>query len=128
MTYRTAGSGPVLLLLHGITSFGGTWEWIVPQLVERFRVLRLDFRGHRDVFGNVVHAFQNPALVVIYLTGQVALGFHLSHALSGSLQSLGLEHPMLDRLFRGAGLLVAMLVVVGNAAIVLAIAFGLVRA
>jgi len=35
---------------------------------------------------------------------------------------------MLDRLFRGAGLLVAMLVVVGNAAIVLAIAFGLVRA
>jgi succinate dehydrogenase / fumarate reductase, cytochrome b subunit len=89
---------------------------------------RLDFRGHRDVFGNVVHAFQNPALVVIYLIGQVALGFHLSHALSGSLQSLGLEHPMLDRLFRGAGLLVAMLVVVGNAAIVLAIAFGLVRA
>ena len=62
---------------------------------------RLDFRGHRDVFGNVVHAFQNPALVVIYLIGQVALGFHLSHALSGSLQSLGLEHPMLDRLFRG---------------------------
>jgi len=35
-----------LLLLHGITSFGGTWDWIVPELVERFRVLRLDFRGH----------------------------------------------------------------------------------
>ena len=89
---------------------------------------RLDFRGHRDVFGNVVHAFQNPVLVVIYLIGQVALGFHLSHALPSSLQSLGMEHPMLDRLFRGTGLLVAMLVVVGNAAIVLAIAFGLVRA
>jgi len=37
---------PPLLLLHGITSFGGTWEWIVPELAERFRVLRLDFRGH----------------------------------------------------------------------------------
>ncbi len=37
---------PPILLLHGITSFGGTWDWIVPTLVERFRVLRLDFRGH----------------------------------------------------------------------------------
>ena len=41
-------SAPPLLLLHGITSFGGTWEWIVPELVERFRVLRLDFRGHGE--------------------------------------------------------------------------------
>lgn len=88
---------------------------------------RLDVRGQRDVFGNIVHAFQNPLLVVIYLVGQVVLGLHLSHALSSSLQTLGMEHPMLDRLFRGAGPLVAMLVVVGNTAIVLAIAFGLVH-
>lgn len=39
-------SAPPILLLHGITSFGGTWEWLVPALAERFRVLRLDFRGH----------------------------------------------------------------------------------
>jgi succinate dehydrogenase / fumarate reductase cytochrome b subunit len=56
------------------------------------------------------------------------LGLHLSHALSSSLQTLGLEHPMLDRLFRGAGPLVALLVVVGNVAIILAIAFRLVHA
>ena len=37
---------PPILLLHGVTSFGGTWDWIVPALAERFRVLRLDFRGH----------------------------------------------------------------------------------
>jgi len=71
---------------------------------------RLDIRGQRDVFGNVVHAFQNPLLVVIYLVGQAVLGLHLSHALSSSLQTLGMEHPMLDRLFRGAGPLIAMLV------------------
>jgi pimeloyl-ACP methyl ester carboxylesterase len=39
-------SAPPILLLHGITSFGRTWDWIVPALAERFRVLRLDFRGH----------------------------------------------------------------------------------
>src|SRR4029453_8098002 len=84
---------------------------------------RLDVRGHRDVFGNIVHAFQNPVLVLIYLIAQALLGLHLSHALSSTLQTLGMEHPMLDRLFRGAGPLIAMLVVVGNTAIVLAIAF-----
>ncbi len=39
-------AAPPILLLHGITSFGGTWDWIVADLAERFRVLRLDFRGH----------------------------------------------------------------------------------
>ena len=41
-------SAPPILLLHGITSFGGTWDWLVPTLAERFRVLRLDFRGHGE--------------------------------------------------------------------------------
>ncbi|MCJ7782281.1 MAG: alpha/beta hydrolase [Acidimicrobiia bacterium] len=39
-------SAPPILLMHGITMSGGTWEWLVPTLAERFRVLRLDFRGH----------------------------------------------------------------------------------
>ena len=89
---------------------------------------RLDAQGHRDVFGKIVHAFQNPLFVAIYLAAQLILGFHLSHALSSSLQTLGIEHPILDRLFRGAGPAVALLVVVGNMTIILAIAFGLVRA
>jgi pimeloyl-ACP methyl ester carboxylesterase len=39
-------AAPPLLMLHGITMSGRTWEWLVPDLVDRFRVLRLDFRGH----------------------------------------------------------------------------------
>lgn len=37
---------PPVLLLHGITSCVHTWDWLVPHLVDRHRVLRLDFRGH----------------------------------------------------------------------------------
>ena len=89
---------------------------------------RLDFQGRRDVYGKVVHAFHNPLIVVLYFAGQIALGLHLSHALSSSLQTLGLEHPALNGLFKAAGPAVALLVVLGNMAIILAVVLGLVRA
>ena len=41
-------SAPPILLLHGIIGSGRTWNWLVPSLAERFRVLRLDFRGHGE--------------------------------------------------------------------------------
>ena len=37
---------PPVLLLHGITSSGRTWDWLVPTLAATHRVLRLDFHGH----------------------------------------------------------------------------------
>jgi esterase len=39
-------TAPPLLLLHGITQSGATWEWLLPDLAPGYRVLRLDFRGH----------------------------------------------------------------------------------
>jgi pimeloyl-ACP methyl ester carboxylesterase len=45
---ETAGnrSATPVLLMHGITVSGRTWDWFVPKLAERYRVLTLDFRGH----------------------------------------------------------------------------------
>ena len=39
-------SAPPVLLLHGIIGSRSTWGWLVPELASRFRVLRLDLRGH----------------------------------------------------------------------------------
>jgi pimeloyl-ACP methyl ester carboxylesterase len=39
---------PPLLLLHGILGCAETWDWMVGRVTDRFRVLRLDFRGHGD--------------------------------------------------------------------------------
>lgn len=39
-------SAPPIVLLHGITSTVRTWECLVPRLIERYRTIRLDFRGH----------------------------------------------------------------------------------
>ncbi len=88
---------------------------------------RIDAEGYRDVYGKLIHAFQNPLFVMIYFVGQVGLVFHLSHAVSSSLQTLGLEHAALNRLFKAAGPSVALLVVLGNVAIILAIFLGIVR-
>jgi len=40
--------GPPILLLHGIISSSVTWDWLVPRLSDRYRMLRLDFRGHGE--------------------------------------------------------------------------------
>ncbi len=64
-------TAPPILLLHGITSFGGTWEWIVPTLTERFRVLRLDFRGQATA---AMLAQRHPDLVVAAVMEDPPLG------------------------------------------------------
>src|ERR687890_1267058 len=46
VTYRTAGQGPVLLLLHGITNSSQTWEHVAPRLAERFTLIAPDLLGH----------------------------------------------------------------------------------
>ena len=43
--YRTAGTGPVLVLLHGFPQHSLMWHTIGPILAERFTVIALDQRG-----------------------------------------------------------------------------------
>lgn len=96
-------------------------------VVDRSLVEAIDLRGQRDVYGKMIHAFGDPLWVALYLAGQVVLGFHLSHAVTSSVHTLGLEHPALNRLFRAAGPAIAVLVAGGNAVIVLAIFLGVVH-
>lgn len=46
VTYRSAGSGPVLLLLHGVTNSSQTWEPVAPALTDRFTIVAPDLLGH----------------------------------------------------------------------------------
>ena len=43
--FRSAGSGPALVLVHGITSTSATWANVLPYLAERFTVIAPDIRG-----------------------------------------------------------------------------------
>ena len=46
MSYRIAGDGPVVLLIHGITGDSRQWNQIIPQLADRYTVLAPDLLGH----------------------------------------------------------------------------------
>ncbi|MDA0183656.1 alpha/beta fold hydrolase [Solirubrobacter phytolaccae] len=46
VSYVEAGSGPVLVLLHGITSSSRTWGAVLPLLAEQHTVIAPDLLGH----------------------------------------------------------------------------------
>lgn len=46
VSYRAAGSGPLLLLIHGIAGSSATWEKVLPGLAERYTVVAPDLLGH----------------------------------------------------------------------------------
>ena len=48
MSYRTAGQGPLIVLIHGITSTSDTWRELLPLLAERHTVVAPDLLGHGD--------------------------------------------------------------------------------
>lgn len=93
-------SAPPLLLLHGITSYAGTWEWFVPSLAERFRVLRLDFRGHggsdRAPGEYTSTGYVGDAVAVCEAVGEPVIV--MGHSLGGvTAAALAQRHPDLLR-------------------------------
>lgn len=48
VAYRCAGSGPPVVLVHGITSTSATWERVMPYLAERYTVIAPDLLGHGE--------------------------------------------------------------------------------
>jgi len=46
ITYRSAGTGPVLLLIHGMAGSATTWRGVMRGLAQRFTVVAPDLLGH----------------------------------------------------------------------------------
>jgi len=45
---RTAGRGPVVVLLHGMAGSSDTWRFVLPKLAERCTVVAPDLLGHGE--------------------------------------------------------------------------------
>jgi pimeloyl-ACP methyl ester carboxylesterase len=92
VSYRVAGSGPLVVLIHGIAGSAATWEDVLPRLAERYTVVAPDLLGHgssakprgdyslgayasaiRDLLG--VLGFERGTIVGHSLGGGVAMQF-----------------------------------------------------
>jgi pimeloyl-ACP methyl ester carboxylesterase len=48
IAYRTAGKGPVVLLVHGLAGSAATWRYVMPALAERYTVVAPDLLGQGE--------------------------------------------------------------------------------
>lgn len=46
VSYRMAGEGPTILLIHGIAGSSTTWKGVMPALAEHYTVIAPDLLGH----------------------------------------------------------------------------------
>jgi pimeloyl-ACP methyl ester carboxylesterase len=122
LVYRTAGSGPVIVLLHGMARSSDSWGPVVERLAERHTVVAPDLLGHggsarpvtdyslgahacavRDLVGALGH--QSATLVGHSFGGGVAMQFayqfpeHCERLVLVASGGLGREvHPVLRAL------------------------------
>jgi 2-hydroxy-6-oxonona-2,4-dienedioate hydrolase len=65
--YLTAGDGPHLVLLHGLGDSARDWQWVMPPLARRFRVIAPDFPGFGE--SDRPRAAYSPAFFTEFVAG-----------------------------------------------------------
>jgi succinate dehydrogenase / fumarate reductase cytochrome b subunit len=77
-----------------------------------------------DAYHNVVAGFSSIPVSLVYIAAMTILGLHLSHGIWSMFQSIGWSHPRYTPLLRGLAVAAAVLIVLGNISIPLAVLMG----
>src|SRR4051794_22686797 len=103
VSYRTGGDGPLLVLIHGITSSSASWEPVLPLLADRFTVLAPDLLGH-GASAKPTGDYSLGAYACLVRDLMLALGHDsgtiVGHSLGGGVaMQVGYQFPeLMDRL------------------------------
>jgi len=98
VSYRTAGSGPVVLLIHGVAGTSEQWADVAPALAERFTIVAPDLLGHGDS-AKPVGDYSLGAYAVSLRDLLIALGHRratvVGHSLGGGIaMQFAYEYPV----------------------------------
>jgi succinate dehydrogenase / fumarate reductase cytochrome b subunit len=77
-----------------------------------------------DTYHNVVAGFSSIPVSLSYIVAMAFLGFHMSHGIWSMFQSIGWNHPRYTPLVRKLSTIVAILIVLGNISIPIAVLLG----
>jgi succinate dehydrogenase / fumarate reductase, cytochrome b subunit len=81
----------------------------------------------QDVYGMMIEGFSNPYVSAFYIISMGLLCLHLSHGASSAFQSLGIRSRTNVHAIHLAARLAAVVVFIGNCAIVIAVLLGWVK-
>ncbi len=87
----------------------------------------IDSTGRHDVYRMVIGGFQNPWVSLFYLVAMALLCMHITHGFQSVFQTLGLRTRKFSPLLGAASVGLGWFLFLGNAAIVLAILFRIVK-
>ena len=113
-TIRLGGIVLLLFVIYHLMHF----TWGTPGIHNDFI--------HGDPYHNVVAGFQFLPATIFYLVAVTALGFHLYHGTWSMVQTLGFLNQQYDRPVRMLGLLLALVIAIGFAAVPVAILVGVI--
>jgi succinate dehydrogenase / fumarate reductase, cytochrome b subunit len=86
-----------------------------------------DSVGRHDVYAMTVAGFSNPIVSLTYILAMIALCLHISHGFFSVFQTLGVNHPEREGLFKKASNGLALVIFIGNVSMPLSILAGLVK-
>jgi succinate dehydrogenase / fumarate reductase, cytochrome b subunit len=108
------------------------WTGVIVGLFVLFHLADLTFLwanpnpDHASVYDNVVRSFERVPVSIIYLVGNLALGFHLYHGSWSLFQSMGWNNPRFNHWRRYFAVAFALVVTLGNISFPVAVLTGLV--
>jgi succinate dehydrogenase / fumarate reductase cytochrome b subunit len=111
-------TGLILLayIIYHLADF--TWRWTNAEV---------SALGHYDVYQMLLIRLSSPVNAIIYMIAMITMGIHLSHGVTSLFQTLGLNHPKYNLLFRCLGPLVGLVLTLGFISIPISILLGIVH-
>lgn len=96
--------------------------FLIIHLINFFAKAR--FGGDHDMFKLVSETFKDPVYSAFYVVAMILLGLHLNHGFQSAFQTFGILGKKFEKLIKGLGLVIAVIIPLLYAIIPLYFLFG----